>query len=444
MNHHIKQLIKQLNILLCMCMLVLLTWMCTSKEAKAASAMIEFASTDNEVAAGNTFTVVMTVNASTNIKSVDAYVSYDSAVMTFVEGGKYVSGGSGLLHIVADELSGEKSKVKFSLQFTAEAAGVGTVSISDKAEIKDTDGKKMSTSSNRVTINVSGEGVSTDGSGNSTLSNDAATSNLSNNNSLASLKVSDGTLEPSFNPETTKYKLTIANDVVDVYFSCQTSDVDATFKIKGNENLPEGKKTAKVIVRAPNGELKQYKIKIYKETAEETANRLAGMKEETSNSGIGFDVINENGAVYLKNNYAFQIVDVDESEQVPAGYRKTSVLLYGVNVTAYTIENDLDNDYLLLYCMNEDGDKNFYQFDRQEKSLQRYTGDLIERVNANVGVSNSDDLITSDKYKKNLEQMALIIALLIAVCVMFIVVVLSLMIRLAKAKSNKIDDELDF
>ena len=221
----------------------------------------------------------------------------------------------------------------------------------------------------------------------------------------------------------------------------QASDKKAAVSFFGNESLNYGDNTVMVTVTAQNNDTKDYIIKVKKETEAETEKRLA---EEGAGGGIGFDVYTEDGEVYIQNQYRFRIVDVDESEKVPAGYKKTSVLLYGVNVTAYTIESDLDNEYLLMYCMNESGDKQFYQYDRQEKSLQRYTGELIDKVNANASDGNGSENMNAKQYQSNLRQMAIIIAVLAALCVMLVMAVINIVLKQSKRKNVRTRDELDF
>ena len=120
------------------------------------------------------------------------------------------------------------------------------------------------------------------------------------------------------------------------------------------------------------------------------------------------------------------------------------MLLYGVNVTAYTMENDLDNDYLLMYCLNENGDKEFYQFDRQDKSLQRYTGDLIDKVNADALNNTDAESEAAAKYAANLRQLAIIIAIISALCVILVMGMISVIMRKSKMKEKGSRDELDF
>ncbi len=402
-------------------------------KASAANAMIQFGVGQTSIAAGTEFVVTMTVNASESITGIDAYVSYDASVISFTGGSAGVSGDSGLLHISQADIPGDKSSVQYSLKFKAYGTGTGSIGISDEAVIKDAGGKNMQATSNRISVNVTG-GLAQPG---------VSDAGLSSDNNLLSLEVSSGALEPEFSPDITKYSLTVDYETEKLYFSYKASDDMAAVSFSGNDSLFTGDNKVKVNVTAQNGEKNKYVINVKKETEQETQQRLIaeGIK---NGSGIDFDVYNDNGSVYIQNQYKFQIVDVDESTKVPTGYRKTSVLLYGVNVTAYTMENDLDNDYLLMYCLNENGDREFYQFDRQDKSLQRYTGDLIDKVNADALNDNDTESKEAAKYAANLRQLAIIIAIISALCVILVMGMISVIMRQSKTKSKGPKDELDF
>lgn len=396
----------------------------------SANAMIQFGISQASVAAGAEFSVTMTVSASEYISAIDAYVSYDSAVMTFVDGGEGVSGDSGLLHISQSEIADKKSAVQYSLKFKAYASGTGQIGISDEASVKDKNGENMKTTSNRISVEVTGG------------EQQPAAGELSSDNNLLSLEVNCGELEPAFDPSITRYSMTVDCETDKLYFSFKTSDEKAAVDFSGHDNLYEGDNKVRITVTAQNGDAKKYVLTVKKESQQETNERLIaeGVK---SASGIDFNVYNEDSSVYIQNQYKFQIVDVDESTKIPSGYKKTSVLLYGVNVTAYTMENDLDSDYLLMYCLNSNGDKEFYQFDRQDKSLQRYTGDLIDKVNAEAANNSSTESKAAAEYESNLRQLAIIIAIISALCVILVMGMISIIMRQSRLRKGP-GDELDF
>ena len=406
--------------LLCCGMLV------AAPASAAKSAMIQFSAEKSEVKAGKPFTVTMNISASASIKSVDAYISYDADVMTFVDGGQYVSGKSGLLKVSA-KFAGKEKAVSIPLVFSGIESGVGTVSISDTPQVKGAKGT-MNVTSSRVSVVVNGTAEAVEGPG---VKND--------NNSLTSLGVSAGTLKPEFKSDVKKYSLTVDSDVETLYFTYKTANRKAIVSFEGNESLIYGKNNVKVIVTAENGDAREYLIKVKRQSKDDTDKKT---EDFVGKSGIGFSVYTQNGSVYMQNDYKFRIVDVEESTEIPVGFKKTSVLLYGVNVTAYTMANDLENDILIMYCMNENGDKEFYQFDRQEKSLQRYTGDLIDRVNA--GNFDGAEDMDAQTYNKNLRQMALIVALLAALSVFLIIALINVTLKKFGKNTDDEHGEMDF
>jgi hypothetical protein len=211
-------------------------------------------------------------------------------------------------------------------------------------------------------------------------------------------------------------------DTRDLYISFKASDADAVVSIEGNESLKEGNNRVRVVVKALDGSVRTYRIDVKRETSEESAERL---KEEKAggNSVLSFNVYENGGRVFLENAYRLEVVDVEEEALVPAGFVRTRINLYGVEVRAYTMETALDSDFLLIYAINENGDRSFYQYDRIEKTLQRYSGDLIEKVNQNAVSSKQK---TTDEYNANLNQLAVIIAIISAICVLLLIGILKM------------------
>lgn len=433
-------------VIITMMVLMLTVLFAGTKQVYAADAMIQFSCDSEIVKRGDSFTVLMQVSSEEAITGLDAYISYDSSRMSFVSGGKYVSGSSGLLHASVSGITDGKTSLKLKLNFKAITVGNAYVGVSDSVRVTDSYNGVMATTSNRFALNIKDERGQTvsDQDGNDVANVIIPTPVPSSDNTLSSLQVSAGAMDPEFNPDVLEYKLEVYNDVTTLYFNYKTSEHNATVLFIGNEELKEGDNKVKVAVTAQNGDVREYVLNVKRETTEEMSARLK--KENDAKNGITFEVSKDDqGYVYLQNQYRYEIVDVDESTSVPAGYKKTSVLLYGVDVTAYTVANKLDSDYLLMYCRNANGDCDFYQFDRQEKTLQRYTGAMIDKINATAGSDSvNEEVMTSKEYKSNLNQMAIIIAALVAVSVLFLIIIISLLLKTFKLKSKKTDDELDF
>jgi hypothetical protein len=119
---------------------------------------------------------------------------------------------------------------------------------------------------------------------------------------------------------------------------------------------------------------------------------------------------------------------------VPEGYIQSSVVLSGVTLPAFTMEHDLDNNYLLLYLKPKGGDAALYQYDRTEQTIQKYTGTMVERVNKGETADDSGSFPIST-------------TVLMAVIIVLIVTVLSLlivMLKMAMKRRDKKGKELDF
>ena len=91
------------------------------------------------------------------------------------------------------------------------------------------------------------------------------TENKSSDNSLSSLIVKNGELSPSFDSNTTSYKVTIPHDAEKLDLSYVTSNSKATVQVVGNENFEVGKTgVVQVIVTAEDGSQKVYTINVTK------------------------------------------------------------------------------------------------------------------------------------------------------------------------------------
>lgn len=135
----------------------------------------------------------------------------------------------------------------------------------------------------------------------------------------------------------------------------------------------------------------------------------------------------ENGITRLKNSYEFEVMDPSEVSQIPEGYIQTNMEIEGITVPAFTIEDDLDNNYLLLYLKGPSGESVFYQYDREEKTIQRYTGSLIERVNKGITAQNKGTRYPVPYY------------VLIGIIIGLVVIILSMLIAMLKMAMKKRD-----
>lgn len=82
-------------------------------------------------------------------------------------------------------------------------------------------------------------------------------------NSLSSLKLSEGTLSPSFQYNVVNYTASVGSDTASVEVQAKTSNGNASIQSgTGTYDLKEGENTIRVVVAAENGNLATYTIKV--------------------------------------------------------------------------------------------------------------------------------------------------------------------------------------
>lgn len=396
--------------------------------AEAASAKVQLSAQPEEVAKGDYFYVVCTVSSEKKFCDVEIDVLYDAAMFQFVRGGSKVRGGEGALRISSTGNSDEVTKRTFSLQFKALEAGTSKFDLGDSIGITNAEGENFSVSSNMMTVRV----VPGDEGGTETYA--PTPTPLSTVNSLKSLSFNCISMTPEFSPDVLEYTVKVDSSTDVLYFSYTAGDRREKVRLKNNTELVPGENRVKVEVAAESGAKRVYKLTVVKESRDETRVRE---QMEKGASDITFSVYEKDGSVFIQNQYQFQVVDVEDEEILPSGYVKTSFELEGRSVPAYTMENDLENNYLLMYLKGAGGEPTLYQYDRQEKTLQRYTGTMVQKVNQGGNVADEVEVIP------NAWLYAAIIGLMVVVLALLIII-LNMVLRRKFGKGKRELDDLDF
>lgn len=399
-----------------------------SIQIKAASATITIDSKTLEVEKGTEVIVTLSVEAEDLIGGFEAYLSYTSSILDFQSGGKYVSGDEGLLLI--SDLDNEaitKSKL-YSMTFKAIDTGICKFSINDLPKVYAFEqGIEMSASSNNLEIVVE------------------SAKELSNNCNLVSLKISPGVLKPSFASSVTNYETSIADTTDELYISATAQEAEASVTMYGNQNLKTGENKVEITVKAPSGEQKKYTILVIKGEKAETTEEIQTTKEPGNKKTkkkkekiTDFSVKEKNGKIYLENFYQYQIVKLKDNSLIPDGYKETNLVLYGTTIKAYTLADNLDADFVLFYAKNKEGEKNFYQYDRIEKTIQRYQTKSNSVVKSNDIVTKVDNVT---EYNKKIEQLSIIIAIIAGFMVIFAIGTITMYLKYKNALAG--EDDLD-
>ncbi|MCI8363756.1 MAG: hypothetical protein HFG34_02245 [Eubacterium sp.] len=408
-------------------------------EAQAASATVEFTTSTSEVSTGSEFTVVCRVTSSEVFSDVEMKVLYDASIMEFVSGGRKVSGEDGILQISSTGNEDEVKKRTYSLCFKALKAGVGAIEMGKKMTVKNLEGDSFSVSANRVTLTVK-EPESSEGAPDPAAVTPAPVAtgapSLSTNNKLKSLRFDCLSMTPEFDTNVLEYTVKVDCDTNILYFNYVAAHNKAAVRIKNNEELLLGENDVRIVVTAESGDKRVYKLKVIKESESETRVRE---QQEKGKSDITFSVYEKEGSIFIQNQYQFQVVDVKDDSILPSGYVKTSVELEGKNVTAYTMENDLDNNYLLMYLKGTGTEPVLYQYDRMERTVQRYTGTMTQKVNKGGNVAQEKEFMP--------ESGAWLYAALVSMAVIILIlliVIVNMVLRRKLGRGKRELDDMDF
>lgn len=362
-----------------LCLLVMAGICLFPVTVRASSGLVQLTTTTSQVAKGDSLTVVCQVTSEDAFLDASFRISYDASILDFISGGRKVTGGNGMLQIASTGNSDEVTKKTFSLQFMAKKKGTTLIAPDGSIKVTNKAGSSFSMSSNQLVVTVTKKRKPVATAAPSKIPEVTPEPVLSKENRLKSLSVSAFDFSPAFTPEGKDYTATVDANTDTLYFTYVPQDEKARVRIQGNENLTTGENMVTVAVTAENGSVNEYKITVTKESQQETETRE---KEDMGNEpAVGFSIRKKDDRILLKNSYEFEVLDPKELDSVPAGYIQSAIELEGISVPAFTMEHDLSNNYLLLYLKGPSGDKTLYQYDRTEKTIQKYTGSMTERVN---------------------------------------------------------------
>ena len=339
----------------------------------------------------------------------------------------------------------------------------------------------------------------TDGSG-------TAQTTQSSDNTLKSIVLSNGSLSPAFSPKTKNYTATVDNSVTSLSISATPTDQTAKVtSVSGNDNLQVGENTITITVKAENGVTAKYTIVVTRRDATDPENSEAQEEKKSyeingSNWGISTEITEEevlqdftlssilidnleypclsfnNGSLDLIKmvsedglNTGFFVYDKDQGAiypfakisgeehyviilmpdvaDVPSDYAEVTLAIEGkADVTAY---QKADDELYLIYCINDRGEKGWYQYDQVEETYIRYVAP-VETVEQVVEAQNPDTALQAEVANLKLER-TIILAVCGIILVILLIIIIALAIRVANSRKDVLreleeedsEDELD-
>lgn len=199
-----------------------------------------------QVKNGEQFVLTVTVDSASALEGIDARITYNPEVVTFVgdEAG-LMTGSDGLVNL-KDIYEEETFQKKYQLTF--EANSIGDCSFAfDKTYITDyAKLEEMEIHSNEDTVSV------------------VENHKISDNTALAEILVATGELTPAFDENITEYTVYVGEDEDTFIFSSTPADGEALVTVDMPETLSMGENKVVITVTAPSGAVKEYLITVYR------------------------------------------------------------------------------------------------------------------------------------------------------------------------------------
>lgn len=349
----------------------------------------------------------------------------------------------------------------------------------------------------------SNTGSNTDGT---TDGSSTAQTTQSPDNTLKSIVLSNGSLSPAFSPKTKNYTATVDNSVTSLSISATpTNQTAKVTSVSGNDNLQVGENTITITVKAENGVTATYTIVVTRRDATDPENSEAQEEKKSYeingiNWGISTEITEEEvlqdftlssilidnleypclsfnngsldlikmvsedglntgffvydkdqGAIYpfakISGEEHYVIILMPDAAEVPSDYAEVTLAIEGkADVTAY---QKADDELYLVYCINDRGEKGWYQYDPVEETYIRYVAP-VETVEQVVEAQNPDTALQAEVANLKLER-TIILAVCGIILVILLIIIIALAIRVANSRKDVLreleeedsEDELD-
>ena len=272
-------------------------------------------------------------------------------------------------------------------------------------------------------------------------------------NSLKSIKLSEGTLSPSFQYNVVKYSATVGPDTTSVKVDAQVSNKNAkVLSITGTDQLKEGKNTIKITVEAGNGSLAVYVIEVTKETKSATtpATPTTPITPEEAAKPSG----DNSGVIFEFDSKQYQVVNNHEATDLPTGFTQVNMKIKNKECIGYRYNQ---SDIYLVYFSNviDEKDAGYYVFDLksdipcfelgayppkiQENSTEVNEDGIDQKAARESLQKNYNELYA--KYKKETEQARK--TLYIGIVVVALLVILLINVVIIERMKRRSDDHED-
>ncbi|TAH70385.1 MAG: hypothetical protein EWM47_05490 [Anaerolineaceae bacterium] len=393
--------------ILLFCLFFIIGGFLNISNVRAASANIEITSDESQVLVGDKVYVYINISSDSMFGDIEANLIYDEEILEYKGSVSFITGSSGFLKIADINLSEGTDNRKYALEFQALKVGKSEIEFSGQVMVYDYETVlPMSVFLDSLELEVK------------------AAQTASDNAYLSSLKISPTQLSPDFDKNEYAYNASVGYDIDRLVIVALPEDDKATIRVSGNDFLEVGENKVIVTVIAEAGNNIEYTIDVMKES--EPENGVDTSPITPDNKHGTFELVRVADETFAIYSGKYKVIEPPADLKIPSGFTKTKIIISGVSISVFAPEQ-LDNDFLLIYAENELGEVGLYSYDKVEKTMQRY---IAEPSPSNEPVNDIDEeLMDSKQYRANLNIAAIIIALLSALCAVFIILSIRLFMK---------------
>ncbi len=293
---------------------------------------------------GDTITVKVTFECTTGsnkIGSIDAYLEFDSTILECTSNptGTNLEGASKYL---ISYFNAASTSSKHSMTFKFKCKKAGTAGIYVEADITDTDETKTTKKTYNSNIKVVDK------------------SSLSGNANASKIILSAGKLVPEFDPNVTSYNVSVDYSVTEVLLSVTSQELNAGISIEGSKTMKVGTNTRTVVITAPNGTVKKYKITIYRAASgEAVTDPEPPVTEPTANP---YEITVDGKNLTAASDYT----DIT----VPDGFSPATYLM---GDTQIPVLKDIVSGRIIVYAADSEGANGMFAlYNEEEKTFSQF------------------------------------------------------------------------
>ena len=324
---------------------------------KVNAASISMSASTGNVIVGNTFTVTVTVgNVGQSAGQVGSWqycVDYNSTNLTLTSPSSPCSSGT----------VGDSTTSKYT--FKANNVAQNTIGLNGVLLYDYETEQPMEVSKGSVKVNADFKDATKQINDNT---------NLSGNNNLRLLEVTDYTITPQFSKDVTEYSLDVPGDVEKVQINAFLEDKTATITPIDFVDLNEGANKFSVTVTAQNGKKKTYTITITRAEANPIIVKVDGKE---------YKVVTKEGALEIPAGYTSTTIKIDDKDVVAYKNEQTGIIVVVLK----------DQDSNMNYFMYKDGEYTLYE----QISSSSITIVPIKPKNTIKGYEKTRDITVAEK-----------------------------------------------